>query len=137
MLSEDIINRHRNSPKDFTPNRALPFPLLIFFLIYMNKGSYQDELEHYFITIHQLEVAQRFVTKCSLSKARKKLNHQAFVELNEQMMHGYYRSMPSDNWMGFNLLAIDGSTLRLHDEPDVIQHFGTWNVRQGVASTKG
>lgn len=136
VLSNDFINRHRNSPKDFTRKRALPFHMLIFFLINMNKGSYQDELDHYFMAIHQLEVAQRFVTKGSLSKARKKLSHQAFVELNEQMVHEYYQSMPSDNWMGFNLLAIDGSTLRLHDEPDIIQHFGTWNVRQGVASTK-
>jgi hypothetical protein len=29
----------------------------------MTKGSYQDELDHYFMAIHQLEVAQRFVTK--------------------------------------------------------------------------
>ena len=111
VLSNDFIDRHRNSPKDFTRNRTLPFHMLIFFLINMNKGSYQDELDHYFMAIHQLEVAQRFVTKGSLSKARKKLSHQAFVELNEQMVHEYYRSMPSDSWMGFNLLAIDGSTL--------------------------
>lgn len=109
VLSSDFIDRHRNSPKDLTRNRALPLHMLIFFLINMNKGS--------------------------LSKARKKLNYRAFIELNEQMVHEYYRSLPSDNWMEFNLPAIDGSTLRLHDEPDIIEHFGKWNVRQGVAIT--
>lgn len=77
-------------PKDFTRNRALPFHMLIFFLINMNKGSYQDELDHYFMAIHQLDVSQRFVTKGSLSKALKKSIWLINQSVNGTALVGHY-----------------------------------------------
>ena len=97
----------------------------------MNKGSYQDELDHFFKALNHLEVAERIVTKGALTKARKKLEYQAFIELNKHMTSHYYSYFPTASWYGFNLMAVDGSTLRLPDETEIMEHFGVWNVLKG------
>ena len=96
-----------------------------------NKNSYQDELDNYFKILNHLEVAERIVNKGSLSKARKKLKYNAFIELNDHMTLHYYKYFPTADWYGFNLLAVDGSTCRLPDETEIIEHFGAWNVKKG------
>ena len=97
----------------------------------MNKGSYQEELDHFFKALNQLEVAERIVTKGALTKARKKLKYQALIELNAHMTSHYYSHFPTASWHGFNLMAVDGSTVRLPDETEIIEHFGAWNVKNG------
>jgi Transposase DDE domain len=131
IFSEDFLSRHRSSPEAFTRKRALPFHQLIFFLMNMNKGSYQDELDHYFKTLNHLDVAERIVTKGALTKARKKLKYQAFIELNAHMTSRYYSYFQTASWHGFNLMAIDGSTVRLPEETEIMEHFGVWNVKNG------
>jgi hypothetical protein len=97
----------------------------------MNKGSYQDELDQFFKALNHLEVPERIVTKGALTKARKKLEYKAFIELNEHMTSHYYSYFPTCSWYGFNLMAVDGSTLRLPDELEIMEHFGVWNVKKG------
>lgn len=97
----------------------------------LNKGSYQDELDNFFKTLNHLEVAERIIYKGSLSKARKKLKHEAFIELNESAVDYYYSHFAFQTWHGFNLLAIDGTTIRLPDERVIIEHFGAWNPVKG------
>ena len=46
--SQHFLERHRNAPTDFTRQRKLPFQTLILFMINLIKGSYQDELDHFF-----------------------------------------------------------------------------------------
>jgi len=47
---EEFIRQYRQSPTDFIRHRKLPFSMLIFFLMNLIKGSYQDELDHFFKT---------------------------------------------------------------------------------------
>ena len=96
----------------------------------MNKGSYQDELDQFFKALNHLEVAERIVTKGALTKARKKLDYHSFIELNEHMTSHYYSYFPTVSWYGFNLMAVDGSTLRVPDETEIIEHFVVWNVKK-------
>jgi hypothetical protein len=131
IFSENFLSRHRSSPKAFSRQRSLSFHRLIFFLMNMNKGSYQDELDHFFKALNHLEVPERIVTKGALTKARKKLEYQAFIELNKHMTSHYYSYFSTSSWYGFNLMAVDGSTLRLPDETEIMEHFGVWNVKKG------
>lgn len=48
LSSQHFVNRHKNAPKDFTRSRKLPFQTLVLFMINFIKGSYQDELDHFF-----------------------------------------------------------------------------------------
>jgi len=56
VLSNDFSARHRQSPKNFTRKRKLPFYYLIFFLMNFIKRSYQDELDGFFqaLNCHKL-----------------------------------------------------------------------------------
>jgi len=129
--SENFLDKHRKNPKDFIRNRSLPFPILINFLSNMNKGSIQDELDHYFKALNNADVAERVVSNSALTKARKKVKHEAFIDLNEHINHYFYDIFPHQTWRGFNLLAVDGSTAALLSLLENAEHFGQWNPTNG------
>lgn len=131
ILSEEFIQKHKNNPNDFTRNRVFPFHSLIYFLLNMNNKSYQDELDRYFQTLNQLDVAERIIYKGNLSKARAKLKHEAFIDLNDQMTRFFYENFQPQKWFGFNLIAIDGTTLRVPKQKNIMEHFGVWNSTKG------
>lgn len=131
VFSHDFLDRHRKSPKHFTRTRKLPFSTLIFFLINLIKGSYQDELDKYFQAIKHFDVAKRIVSKVALAKARMKLKYTAFIELNRHLADYFYRKFKPLTWHGFNLLAVDGTTIRLPRIKEIAEHFGAWNPRNG------
>ena len=129
--SDDFIKQHRQSPTDFIRQRKLPFSTLLFFLINLIKGSYQDELDHFFKAIFRFDVAKRIVTKAALTKARMKLKYEAFIDLNSQLINHFYLNFRPLKWNGFTLLAIDGTTVQLPRIKSITKHFGAWNPRQG------
>lgn len=131
IFSEDFCSRHKVDTNDFTRKRVLPFHDLIFFLMNMNNKSYQAELDRYFQVVHRAEVPKRCLYKGNLSKARAKLKHTAFIELNDQLVRSFYDSFEHETWFGFNLLAVDGSTIRVPDEYEIKNHFGAWNSTKG------
>ena len=134
IISSDFIERNRHSHKNFTRQRKLPFHMLIAFLINFVRGSYQDELDKFFKVINRSDVAQRIVSKAALAKARMKLKFEAFVELNQHLIHYFDKHFQPITWRGFRLLAIDGSTTRLPHIKAIADHFGVWGVRKGKPS---
>ncbi len=104
---------------------------LILFLSNFLKGSCQDELDHYFKAVHDLKIAVRKVTKAALSKARKKLRYQAFIELNDHLIEYFSQNFSPLKWHGYNLMAVDGSTARLPVAQEIKEHFGVWHSGQG------
>ena len=131
LLSEDFLIKHRQSPKDFTRQRKLPFHLLVCFLINFVKGSYQNELDKFFQAINQSEIAKRFVSKVALCKARMKLKFETFIDLNHHLIECFEKIFSPNTWYGFRLLAVDGTTIQLPRIKEIIEHFGVWNVRKG------
>ena len=97
----------------------------------MNNKSYQSELDTYFKAVNHSEVAERIIFKGTLSKTRSKLKFEAFTELNDHLVRYFYKHFPFQTWYGFNLIAVDGSTLRVPDEKAVIEQFGVWNSDKG------
>ena len=91
LYSQDFIDRNKKSANDFTRSRLLPFQTLFLYFINLPKGSYQDELEHFFKALFRLDVPIRFVSKMALSLARKKLKYSAFVELNRHLIDFFYK----------------------------------------------
>lgn len=137
ITSPDFIDRNRNSKKDFTRNRKLPFHILIVFLLNFVRGSYQDELDKFFKTIHRFDVAKRIASKAALAKARMKIKFDAFVELNMHLINYFEKHFNPRTWFGFRLVSIDGSLARLPQTQAVAQHFGVWKGRQGAPSPMG
>ena len=131
ICSKDFLKRHRQKSNDFIRQRKLPFSTLLFFLINLIKGSYQDELDHFFKAINRFDIAKRIVTKAALSKARMKLKYEAFIELNSHLADHFYRNFSPLKWHGFNLIAVDGTTLKLPRIEAIADHFGAWYPSQG------
>jgi len=92
----------------------------------MVKRALQDELDEFFRAIQQDKVAERVVTKSAFSQARQKLKHTAFIELNQEQVAYFYGHFAPQQWLGFRLLAIDGSMSDVPDVPNVRDHFGVW-----------
>lgn len=135
LQSEQFALRHKNSSSSFTRIRKLPFQMLILFLLNLIKGSYQDELDYFFKALSNSEVAARVVTKVAFCKARLKVNHEAFIELNSHLVEFFYSDFKTKKWHGLNLLAIDGSTARLPKTQNIIEHFGVLEAREGEEYT--
>jgi hypothetical protein len=80
-------------------------------------------------------------SKQAFSKARYKLRHGAFIELNEALVEGYYASgdyqLYQDKYL---LLATDGSDYQLPWEEGLVEYFGISDNKQGgqpVCMAKG
>jgi hypothetical protein len=131
IFSESFCSRHKHKQNDFARTRVFPFHELIFFLLNMNNKSYQHELDRYFQIVNNQDVPERILYKGNLSKTRAKLKYGAFVELNDHLTQYFYDHFGYESWFGFNLLGIDGTTLRLPNEGDISSHFGVWRSTKG------
>ncbi len=131
IFSSAFLERHRQKKTDFSRCRLLPFTSLVLYLCNFTKSSYQSELNKFFKIINNSEIAKQVVSKVALCKARKKLKYTAFVDLNDHASEYFYQHFKPLTWNGFFLKAVDGSTVKLPNFPDIADHFGTWKVRQG------
>jgi len=108
---------------DFTRNRSLPLPRLVAMLLNLRKGSIGDELDRFFEIVHD-EPRADSVTPSAFCQARKKLNPDTLIGLDERLLAGFEEHFAPRLWHGFRLLAADGSTARLPNTDDVIATFG-------------
>ncbi len=131
LHSQEFIAKHKISDQDFTRIRKLPFHVLVCFLLNLIKGSYQSELDRFFQAITRSAVAKRFVSKVAFTKARKKLNFEAFIELNQHLVNCFNTNFQPLTWQGFRLGVFDGSTVKVPKTEEITEHFGVWNVYQG------
>ena len=98
----------------------------------MRKHSNQVELDQFFKALHDKSEATQHVTKSAFFQARKQLSPTAFIELNRQLIDNIYHTPQHyKTWKGFRLCAIDGTSIRLPDEPDITNYFG---VQKGKAN---
>lgn len=131
IFSKTFLEKSRRKKTDFSRTRKLPFTFLVLYLCNFTKSSYQPELNKFFKIISGSTVAKNVVSKVALCKARKKLRYEAFTELNEQSVDYFNRNFTPLTWNGFLLKSVDGSTVKLPNYPEIADHFGTWNPRQG------
>jgi hypothetical protein len=100
------------------------------------KHALQDELDEYFKAIRGNKVAERVVTKSAFSQARRKLQYEAFIELNQVQVAYFYQQGQPHRWHGLRLLAIDGSMSDLPKNEAISEHFGVWHPQSGGTCAK-
>ena len=99
-------------------------------MLNLRKHSNQTELDQFFKTLLDKKEASQEITKQAFFQARKQLSHTAFTALNRQLNNDIYNSAwKPKTWKGFRLCAIDGTSIRLPNEPDIIEHFGVQKGR--------
>ena len=69
------------------------------------------------------------VSKAAYTKARRKLKHTAFIELNQRaVIQTVYEDANYKTAFGFRLLAIDGSKVQLPTNPETKKEFGSFDA---------
>lgn len=124
LTSKEFIERHRVKPTDFTRERSLPFHKVFFLLMNFLTKSLQSELDNLFRVLQNKEIPVNEVTKGAFSLARKKLNSEAFVELDKTQIDYFYETAAYTTWNGFRLLGVDGSTVRLPSSHEIVAKYG-------------
>lgn len=122
MDDESFIARYRRTSQDFTRNRILTFRTLAVLLMAKGNKSLQLALNEY---IPKLKRTEHTVSNAAYSKARSKLSHGAFIELNQAaVVRTMYEDGDYKTWQGFRMLAVDGSKLILPKSDDTRAEFG-------------
>ena len=120
IYSQKFLESHRKSSKYFIRERKLPFPRLILFMLNLVKQSLQKELSEFFINFS----SDKNITNSAFCQSRMKLNHTAFIELNDTIIKEFYTDNDFELWKGFRLLSIDGSRIQLPLSLEIIESFG-------------
>ncbi len=77
------------------------------------------------------------VTSSAWTKARKKLSHTAFIELNEKAIVEVVYEEEHERFKGFKLKAVDGTTVHLPDSQEIYEKFGTLETGNQNKDVKG
>ena len=118
-----FLARHRASPADFTRVRKLPFHHLVLLVLRKSLKSLQLHLHEFFERLAGgagRGAAGGAATPGAWTRARAKLRHTAFVELNEAAILAPLKAAPEclARWHGHRLPALDSSLLRLPDSAE-------------------
>jgi hypothetical protein len=76
--------------------------------------------------LEKLGKVERGYTKQAYSKARMKIRHEGYIELNDLIHEEYYSEVHKD-YKGYRLLGIDGSKIELPHGEELGKHFGQAN----------
>lgn len=121
LTDEGFKGRHRVCDQAFTRVRCLPFAVVLVLILRKSVKSLQNVVNE---AMAWLMVEP--VTASAFSQARYKLQHTAFIELNQRaVVESRYRDADFRTFWGFRVLGVDGSKVLLPDSEDVCEAFGT------------
>ena len=69
------------------------------------------------------------VSKAAFCKARKKLKPTAFNELSKIVVKAFYESDEVQQWCGYRLIGVDGSTVELPNSPEIQGEYNVFKKR--------
>jgi hypothetical protein len=99
----------------------MPFASLLIFLACLRNRSMQSELNA-FLDANDANSIQS-IDASTLFKARLKLAPSAFAEINHHCLDFFREHGNFKLWNGFELIAVDGTTLRVPDTGDLHEFF--------------
>ncbi|GAW95006.1 IS4 family transposase [Colwellia marinimaniae] len=100
------------------------------------NGSIQAELVRFFNVIDDSYLSTKSVSTAAFCKARMKLPHQAFIELNDDLIQAFYEAATIDKWQGHRLLAVDGSVTQLPQSKELFEHYGRARSNAGMPAVR-
>ena len=116
LVQPGFLVRHRNRPQSFTRQPTLTFPVVLLLILQKTVKSLQAHLDEFLESLAQGR-DWNSLTPGALTRARAKVDHRAYVELNQgALLVQVYRGEYADQvyrWRGWRLLAIDSSLVRL------------------------
>jgi hypothetical protein len=120
ILSENFKTTNRSTNQDFIRNCRITFPILILAILNLMRKSLQSELNNLVKIIDMSTISKQV-----FSAARKKLLPTAFIHLNNALIEEFYCDNKFKKFLGYRLIAIDGSTLQLPESASIKEKYGT------------
>jgi len=117
-----------------TRKRSFTFKSLSLFILGSIQSSLQRELDRFFKQYNDTMITEQFVSKSAFTQARKKISHEAFIELNDTAVKYFYENYKCHKWKKHRLLAIDGSEVLLPSNIETIAKFGDYSHRRSEKS---
>jgi hypothetical protein len=124
ILVDQVADKYKDKPSDFTRTRKLPFKHLVLFMLRKLYKSLALEISEFY---KELQERRCTLSKSAFSQARQKLSPVFFEDLLKKFNHAFY----TDNEEGvktlqtMRILAVDGSTLDLPYSQELAQAYGT------------
>jgi hypothetical protein len=98
----------------------MTFTELLYFMLSLVKESSQTALERAF---PRLQKEHLHMTQQAFSAARQKIRWEAVEELHGATVEGSYHE-PWETWLGYRLLAIDGTSIQLPADKQLLAYYG-------------
>ncbi len=125
--TKEFIDLYKYSPSDFTRKAILDFPKLFYFLMNLRRSSNLNELESFFKQIHGTELPDKTITDSALTRARRKLKPEAFIDVASRIIKAFYQENAWKKWHGYRLVGIDGSAVKIYGDDYCKAYFGLIN----------
>ena len=119
LFSPELETNGKIDEKAFSRKRSLNFQLVVFHILYLLKESLQMAI---FELAMSLSISP--VSKQALCLARKKVRKEAFILINDRLIYEFYTENMVKTFLGFILLAIDGTTFQLPDSQQIKNKYG-------------
>ena len=122
VTSDDYKNTYRLN-NSFSRNRKLSFQQIIYLICSNLRKSINLEIASFKDKFKFIKLPD--VTKQGFSKARQNISPEAFNKICELFIDKFYSLNTSLNkWNGYNVFAIDGTTLQVPDTEENLIEFG-------------
>lgn len=129
IKDEEFINANKDGIPSFTRDRVFTFEVLLCFLMTNPQKGLQREIAAFAEAIQSEGGNIPEVSKAAFCKARKKLKLGAFSELREIVLKEFYQSDEGQQWYGYRLIGVDGSTAELPNSPEIQSEYGVFKKR--------
>lgn len=126
--------QHKKEEKDFTRRRKFGFSDIVLFQLRNAGKSLGVELKQ-FLRTSRIKATE--YSKQAYSKARMKIKHSGFIELNDILLDEYYSDDDYKTYKGYRLLGIDGTEIELQHGFEIKKIFGqVYNKRESINASK-
>lgn len=121
---------YRNSEKDFSRTRKLPFEELVLCMLKLLRRNIQSEVNSFFKELQgSIKSSVKSITSSAFVQSRKKLKPDLFFDLNNLIAKDYY--LDNDEkvklYKGHRVLSVDGSSINLPITEELKSIYGTFN----------
>lgn len=123
LKSAKFIKDHKVQDVHFTRRRILTFEKIAFTILKLITKSLQIECEFL-----ESDPKKASPSKQAFSKARYKMKHTGFIELFKETIKGFYRNNHVGTWLGYRIIACDGSTINLPISKEIEEKFDRYKT---------
>ena len=123
LITSDEYKEAYSLGNSFSRKRKLSFSNTVHFICSALRKSISSEIDNFIEEHTYLNFPN--ITKQAFSKARQNISPEAFNELCRLFVKKFYSLKKNLNtWNGFNILAIDGTSLQVPDTEECGKYFG-------------